>query len=271
MTTNRPRRGRFAVEVFADVNNLYRAAAETIVQTAASAVRKRGVFLLGLSGGRTPVRLYQLIADRYASRIPWAHTQIFWTDERCVPRDDTASNYRLVQEHLLDRINIPAAQVHPIPTDVADPAAAAQEYELTLRSVLERSQHASRTLDLAILGVGEDGHTASLFPGDAASVERRRWVQPACAPPRFSPQQRITVTFPMLNRSGTTLVLAIGKAKREVIAAVARNPDAQHQYPIARVRAANQLRWLIDREAAELMADSGVVNCIEEEGLCHEL
>jgi 6-phosphogluconolactonase len=153
------------VRVCADVDDLSRRAAEAVVDRINGAVRTRGTCSIVLSGGNTPRTLYRLLASHPPSPIPWAHVQVFWGDERYVPPDDPRSNFGMAKETLLDHVSCPAANVHRMPTQFADADIAARDYEHTLRS---RFDGEWPDFDLVLLGLGADGHTASLFPGSLA-------------------------------------------------------------------------------------------------------
>jgi 6-phosphogluconolactonase len=221
-------------------------AAELIAADLAS---DSGPVAVCLAGGSTPRRLYQLFAaEPWRSRIPWGRVHWFWGDERFVPPDHPDSNCRMVREAMLDVVGAPAVNVHPVPTVGLTPEAAAQAVEAELQRFYGGAAlEAGRPLfAVNLLGVGDDGHTASLFPGTAALAERRRW---AVAVIGARPEPRITLTFPVLDSARLTLVLATGAAKREVLARLATPAGAD--LPAARLRPVGTLVWLLDRAAAE--------------------
>lgn len=186
--------------------SLAKAAADLIAEQARSAAAARGAFHIALSGGNTPRAVYSLLAtERYAG-LPWPLTHVYWGDERCVPREHPDSNFRMAQELLLSKVPVPETQTHPMPVS-ADGAAS---YEGTLRASLSR-------LDLALMGLGADGHTASLFPGDSAVSEARNWVSAARAPSR--PESRLTLTVPVFNDARMLLFVVSGSDKREALRA----------------------------------------------------
>jgi len=237
--------------VLDDADAVARAAAEQVVTRANTAVSEYGTFSIALSGGSTPKRLYSLLADPsapYRSRIVWERVHVFFGDERHVPPDDPQSNYRMARETLLDRVPIPAENVHRILAE--RPAEeAASLYEEDLRAAFSLGPGGVPRFDLVLLGMGEDGHTASLFPGTAALAERHRlavanWV------PRFS-AFRITLTLPVLNSARADVFLVAGRDKAGPLAAVFGPSSAQDAYPCQLVRpAAGELIWLVDRLAA---------------------
>jgi 6-phosphogluconolactonase len=223
--------------VFADPASLARGAAEEFLVRGREAIASRGRFLAALAGGSTPRAAHAEIARR-RDEIDWATVHLFWGDERCVPPGDPQSNYRMARETLLSRVPLSEANVHRWPTELP-PADAAARYEEVLTSIAG----APPILDLVFLGLGADGHTASLFPGSAAlSIADR-----SCAA-NFAPalgEWRLTMTFPALNAAREALFLVEGESKREIV----RKIEAGEDLPAARVRAARTL-WFLDRSAA---------------------
>jgi len=233
------------VREVADPAGLCRAAAELIATTAAAAVAARGRFTLALSGGSTPRALYQLLAAEYASRIPWTSSQLYFGDERCVPPDNSDSNYRMAEESLLSRIPGLTERTARIEGE-REPDDAAERYEAVLRNAFVDDV----TFDVALLGVGPDGHTASLFPGSPALDERTKWVVNTEAPATMKVPDRITLTYPMFANARTVMFLLAGPDKRDILARVlasAGNP--QSPYPASRVTAREHLIYLVDRAA----------------------
>jgi 6-phosphogluconolactonase len=217
-------------------------------------VRARGRFTVALAGGGTPAALYRELATTHRAGVDWAATHVFFGDERCVPPHDPRSNWRMASDALLSHVHVPPRQTHRIPGELA-PADAAAAYEAALRlffGVAAPAPPPPRTFDLVLLGVGPDGHTASLFPGDAAAAERVRWVAAAAAPPGMEPTARVTLTRPVLDRARTVLVLAAGAAKRDIVRRIlAADPDdACRRWPAACARGAERTVWLLDAAAA---------------------
>ncbi len=231
--------------VFPDVPLLTRAVADESHRIALDAVLARGRCSICLSGGATPKSLNERWARDFISRMPWGQIHFFWGDERYVPHDDERSNYRMARETLLSRIPIPPENIHPMPTDLADPGKAAIAYEKTLREFFgDRPE-----FDLVFLGVGVEGHTASLFPDSPALGEMQRAVVAVRVP--AEPPERITLTYPMLNRSRNIFFLAEGGIKREIISEIRREPEsATSPYPAARIRSAGRVIWFLDQAAA---------------------
>jgi 6-phosphogluconolactonase len=231
------------ITVAADAEALASLAAAEIARTAARAAQARGLAAVALAGGSTPIRTYKRLAEPEEHEgVPWEKVLFFFGDERCVPQDHPDSNARMVREALLARLPIPAANVFRMAGEAEDPERAAAAYEAELRQELGPSPR----LDLAILGMGADGHVASLFPGSPALDERRRLVVPAEGGP---PQpRRLTLTLPALCAARAVLFLVSGAEKAATVAEVlaGRRPEL----PAARVRPEGELHWLLDREAA---------------------
>lgn len=233
-----------AVEVLSDPEALARRAADWLLATA---LAKEGTVAVALSGGSTPRRLYELLAaPPYCEAFPWRRTHWFWGDERFVPHDNAESNFRMARESLLSRMQFPATNVHPIPTEGLTPEEAAAEYERTLQSFYGATSLTPKRplFDVVILGVGPEGHTASLFPDTAILQERQRWVAPVIG---AKPEPRISLTYPALNSSREIAFLVAGEAKREVLGKLFASDTS---LPAARVRPEGQLHFFLDRAAA---------------------
>jgi 6-phosphogluconolactonase len=236
------------LRVFSDLDELSLRAAESAVIVIRHAVQARGTCSLALSGGSTPPRLYTLLASRFREDIPWAGVHIFWGDERYVPPDDSRSNYGMARKTLLDHVPCPAANIHPMPTHFPAPDAAARDYEATLRSHFST---AWPRFDLMFLGLGPDGHTASLFPGSPAVDEQTRWVLPVPDPP--APPMRLTLTLPVLSQSAHTYFLVSGSDKAQALRAARAESADPHVCPAGGVRPATGgvLLWWVDKAAAD--------------------
>jgi 6-phosphogluconolactonase len=203
-------------------------------------------FAVCLSGGSTPRRLYEILATpAIAGRIPWQRMHWFWGDERFVPHDDLESNYRMAREALLSRVPIPAENIHPVPTEGLSPEQAAADYEATLKRYYgaDRLTPSRPLFDVNLLGVGEDGHTASLFPGQPALQETQRW---AVADIGAKSTARITLTYPALDSSRDLAFVVTGEAKRDVVARIRAGDRA---LPASLVRPLGSLHWFADRAA----------------------
>jgi 6-phosphogluconolactonase len=220
-------------------------AAATIIK---EAVENAGRCSLVLSGGNTPRTLYSRWASRFILEIPWAHVHVFLGDERFVPSDDPRSNFRMARESLIDHVPIPPANVHAVPTSLETPELAATAYEATLRQYFNDDH--SR-FDLVLLGLGGEGHTASLFPRSPALDERTRWVLPVTVP--ADPPSRVTLTLPALNAAIHTYFLVTGSEKAAALDHVLQPAADLHTYPAAGIRTADDGPvWWVDREAAAL-------------------
>jgi 6-phosphogluconolactonase len=229
--------------VFDDAETLARATAEWLC---GRALESGGRFAVNLSGGSTPRRLYEcLAAPKIASRFPWSRAHWFWGDERFVPPNHRDSNFGMALDAVLSHVPVPAENIHAIPTQGLSPEEAAAAYEATLKQFYgAQSLVADRPLfDVTLLGMGEDGHTASLFPGDIALQETRRWV---VAVTQVKPEARITLTYPALNSSRDVVFVVTGTDKHDV---VARAQAGDTAYPAAMVKPVGRLHWVTDRAA----------------------
>ncbi len=235
------------VRVLPDLLAVATEAAGEVVRRATEAVAARGAFALALAGGNTPRALYALLADparEYLGRLPWGRTHLFFGDERHVPPDHPDSNYRMTREALLSKVPVPADQVHRIRAELEAQRAAA-EYEHELRGFFGRDP----AFDLVLLGMGADGHTASLFPGTAALQERERWT--AANWVENLGAHRITLTLPVFDRARAVVFLVSGGDKAAALARVLSVPAGEEPLPAARVRPLDgSLLWLVDRAAA---------------------
>ena len=221
------------------------AAAGRFVAAAGDAITSRGQFVVALSGGSTPRDTYRRLGtEALVARVMWSRVQVLWGDERCVPPHHVESNYRMACETLLDRVPVPAANVHRIRGE-DDPATAAEAYETTLRALLRTPAR----IDLVLLGLGEDGHTASLFPGSAAAHEQTRWVMAAHA--AAASMWRITLTPAVINAAAEVLFLVSGGAKAGMLRRVLEGPRRPQELPAQAIAPSNgRVRWCVDAAAA---------------------
>jgi 6-phosphogluconolactonase len=239
--------------VFPDVHAVSCAAAEMIEEAAAIAMTARGRFTIALSGGSTPRTLYQILSTSYAARLPWAATHVFFGDERCVPPDDPASNYAMAHETLLTRIPGLESRTRRIEGERPPGDAASRYAEMLHREFPHTAGTSATTFDVLLLGVGSDGHTASLFPGSAALNEHSRWALATQAPPAAEVRDRVTLTFPALDAARTTLILCAGAEKEPIVSQIrAAGAYAGDRYPVARITARGTVHWLLDHAAAGL-------------------
>ena len=241
--------GRREISVSKDPGELSHRAATTIRDLVRLAIEARGISFVALAGGETPARVYQLLAsDPLKNTIEWGRLHAFFGDERMVPPDDPSSNYGMVHRHLLSRIPIPGENVHRIRGE-GSPADASKEYEAELQKwfngLLPR-------FDVVLLGVGEDGHTASLFPGTDALREASRMAIGNSVPQLKS--WRVTLTLPVLLNARETIFLAAGKQKAPVIARILGADGRQPNLPASMVNPAQgTVRWMLDEDAASLI------------------
>jgi 6-phosphogluconolactonase len=237
------------LRTFADGEALSQAVARSLADNIKASVAGGSPFFLVLSGGRTPRGLYRLLATKYRDEIPWAQVHLFWADERYVPPDDPRSNYRLVRETLLDQIAIPAKNVHPMPTDFSEPEDAARAYEKTLATFFSPPwPH----FHLVLLGLGADGHTASLFPGSAALEEKERWVVAVRGP--VEPPLRLTLTLPVLTHSAQIYFLVSGAEKAQALGRALAGPPDPRSCPAGSVHSSHRaVVWFTDAAAAKLL------------------
>jgi 6-phosphogluconolactonase len=243
------------VRVLPAADDVARAAAGIVGCLAAEAVSARGRFTVALSGGQTPNLLYSALADTCAgaASIPWNRAHVFWSDERHVPPTHADSNYCAAAAALLDRVPIPAEQVHRVHAEHPSAECAALEYEQTLLAEFRLEQGQRPVFDLVLLGMGSDGHTASLFPGSPVLGETTRLVAAPWVPQLNA--RRITMTPPVLLSAAATLVLAVGTQKSAALKAALEGPADPARCPIQLLRASrNPVTWLVDRDAASRLS-----------------
>ncbi len=231
------------VEILPDPLALARHAAEWMT---AAALAAKGDFRVSLSGGSTPKTLYELLASKeFCGRFPWSRVSWYWGDERFVPHDHPDSNYRMTREAMLAKVPVPGENIHPVPSD-GSPEDAARRYERTLQESYGATtfDRARPLFDITLLGLGTDGHTASLLPGEPVLNERQRWV---AAVSHGRPEIRITMTFPVIESSRRVAFLVAGREKAAIFRAI-RAGDSQ--LPAAEVRPVGELFWFVDRATA---------------------
>jgi 6-phosphogluconolactonase len=243
------------IKVLPDPAGVAREAADRFVAAAAEAVAANGSFTVALAGGSTPLAMYELLAaEPYRSQVDWPSVEVYFGDERCVPPDHPESNYRAAHQALLSRVPIPPDRVHRMEGE-ADPEQAAKAYGLMLK---ERFG-ADGGLDLTLLGMGDDGHTASLFPGTPAVREREpRVVAQFVERSTTGRSWRITMTAPFLNRSGRVLLLVAGKNKAGRVAEVMEGDPDPDRLPVQLIDSSQtRITWLLDAAAAGMDEDEG--------------
>jgi 6-phosphogluconolactonase len=238
------------IKVFKDINELSQYAANLFIETANQSIAKRGRFLTVLSGGNTPMRLYKLLGDSFHDQVDWAHVHFFWGDERCVPVDDAGNSYGQTKKVLLDKIDIPDDNIHRVLSEL-EPDSAVKEYARTLTAFAE-SPLAWPRFDLVLLGMGDDGHTASLFPNSPVDMDSPTLAVTANYQGR--PANRVTLTPKVLNSSRNIVFLVTGKSKAETLNKVLNGTYLPHELPAQRITPEDgNLTWLIDEEAGSLL------------------
>jgi len=234
------------MQTFPDLESLSQAAAGLFARQATAAVNSRGRFSVALSGGSTPRRAYEILAQPpFREQVPWGRTHVFWSDERCVDPGDPRSNARLARESLLQQVPLPRAQIYPISCQPS-PEAGAREYEGVLRNCFGETPP---RLDLVFLGLGENGHTASLFPYNAALEEEERWTAAVYVP--GDDLHRVTLTAAFINQAAVVAFLVVGPAKAGVLREVLAGPRDPRRLPAQLIKPEKgEIYWLVDREAA---------------------
>ncbi len=273
--------GSVELRVYADPGELAEAAARLFADEARRAIGDKGEFSVALAGGTTPQAAYGLLArPPRSTEVAWGNVHVFWGDERCVHPDDRRSNERMVRRTLLDQVSVPSAHVHPMRCGgESDCEEAAARYEAELRRVFDDAAPAGaalpidgattasaaapgRGLDLLLLGLGEDGHTASLFPGSPVLRERSRWVSPSWG----AGLARLTLTLPFISLARRIVFLVAGSAKAPAVKRVLEgSEESDAALPARLVRPVRgQITWLLDEQSASLLSfgphDAGVIS-----------
>ncbi len=238
------------VFVHPDLDGLSRAAAESFVETANRRVAESGKFFAALSGGSTPRRLYQMMAaPAFASRVDGSSIHLFQVDERCVPPDHASSNFTMIREAWLAPASTPSENFHRIEGEANDPAEASRRYAGAIERVISGREGNSPRFDLIFLGMGADGHVASLFPGSAALAETTSWV--AVSEPGPERLRRITLTLPVLNAAARIVFLVSGGEKAEALARALEGRRGDGLLPVQSVQpTSGQVTWFVDSAAA---------------------
>ncbi len=234
------------VKIFSDAEGLAQASARLFVEQSQRSIERSGKFRVVLSGGNTPVLTYHLLAaGTFRNQVDWSRVHIFWSDERCVPPADERSNYGMVQRVLLSYVGIPETQIFPI-IGAQNPEAAATEYESMLRKYFGNGP---AQFDLVYLGLGDDGHTASLFPGSAGLLEKERWVTVGQRGPEGP--ARITLTTEILNRTEMAVFLVSGEKKSEILNRVLTAKEPDPSLPAGWIQPlGGELIWFVDLSAS---------------------
>lgn len=240
------------IQIFKDANELSAAAADIFVQAAKEAIASKGSFTVALTGGSSPIKLHHLLATpAYSDQIDWANVYVFWGDERWVPMEDDRSNAKMAFETLLNFVHIPTKQIHPMYDAVQTPEAFAAEYEQWIKEQVG----ANGAFDLILLGMGDDGHTASLFPGTAVLGEETKWV--AAYYLQAQDMYRITLTAPLINRAKQLVVMTFGEKKTHALYEVLEGERNPQLYPSQLLNPVNgKLTFLVDEIAASQLSAS---------------
>jgi 6-phosphogluconolactonase len=247
------------LNIFANSSELVTALSKHFVELANSSISKRGFFRVALSGGSTPKILYQALASPpYNKEIAWDKVFFFWSDERCVPHNNPESNYLMAYENLLSKIPVPKSNIFPTEGQDKNPQASAQQYEVEIKKYFQLSGHDFPAFDLILLGLGPDGHTASLFPGSEALSETKKLVA-ANFVEKFN-SWRLTFTYPTINQAHNVVFLVSGAEKAEIITQIFQSPGkiplpAQLVHPVS-----GKLEWYLDKNAARLLNLSHSIN-----------
>lgn len=238
------------LKVFSDINELSQYAASLFVDTANRSIAERGRFLAALSGGNTPMQLYEFLGNSFNNKVDWTRTHFFWGDERCVPVDDAGNSYGQTKKVLFDKIIIPDENIHRILSEL-EPDSASREYAHTLTAFAEPPLAWPR-FDLTLLGMGDDGHTASLFPNSPVNVDLPTLAVTANYQGR--PANRVTLTQKVLNSSRYILFLVTGKSKAVTLNKVLNGVYLPEKFPVQRIAPTDgNLIWLVDEEAGSLL------------------
>ena len=239
------------VHVLQDPQELATEAADLLLWLAERAISARGRFLIALSGGSTPRTLYETLTASDTRAVEWSKVLFFFGDERCVPPSHSESNYHTAQTSLFLPLQIPDSHIYRMKGE-EEPRAAAADYESVMRRVFSAAEDPWPRFDLILLGLGDDGHTASLFPGTEALAERKKWVVPGVAPSGV--RDRLTVTLDVINRADVILFLVAGPGKASIVREVLGTPESTERYPASLVQpVTGRLLWFLDAAAASAL------------------
>ena len=232
------------ITVFEDLDTLYKKAAETFVELAGKSIAKKDRFAVALSGGSSPKAIFSLLATgEYSQQVEWNKVYFFWVDERWVPLEDEKSNAKMTFETLLHRVPVNGDQIFPMYKEGTEPEDYAKEYEKQIRNVLGEEG----VFDFILLGMGDDGHTASLFPGEKVLDEKEKWVDAYY----LKPQEmfRITLTAPIINKAEHILVVAFGESKKHALNEVVNGEYNPQLYPLQLIRPKDGFMFFTDEKA----------------------
>lgn len=238
-----------AIKEFKTADEMAEYAAEYVLKKAKDCVKEKGFFTIALSGGQTPIKLHMaLAAAPFKEKMPWQKTYIFWGDDRCVPPTDIHSNYKMADDTLLSKISIPDGNIHRILAEIKPPEKAAQLYENDIKAFSKTySGTELLSFDLQIMGIGFDGHTASLFPDDPILNENEKLVAAVNAPEDIPVKKRITFTLPLINNSDEIIFLVSGEEKIKLARKILNDPEKSRLlYPAALVYPKGRLVWCLN-------------------------
>lgn len=232
------------ITVFNDLDTLYKKAADTFVELAGKAIAQKERFAVALSGGSSPKAIFSLLAtEEYSQKVEWGKVFFFWVDERWVPLENEKSNARMTFETLLHRVPVNGDQIFPMYKEGTEPEKYAEEYEKQIRKVLGEEG----VFDFILLGMGDDGHTASLFPGEKVLEEKEKWVDAYYLKPQD--MFRITLTAPIINKAGHILVVAFGESKKHALNEVVNGEYNPQLYPLQLIRPKEGFMFFTDEKA----------------------
>ncbi|MBI5642769.1 MAG: 6-phosphogluconolactonase [Deltaproteobacteria bacterium] len=232
------------VYIYASPEEMSRVAAETFVETCEKRVKAKGLFTVILSGGKTPERLYRLLGTDFKDKIPWEKVHLFWGDERCVGPESRESNYKMAYDSLISKVSIPERNIHRIKGEI-EPSVSAKAYEDEIRGFFNIPASAFPVFDLVLLGLGNDGHTLSLFPASKALFESERLIIDNYVDKLSA--FRITATLPVINNASMGIFLVSGKEKAGILREVLKGTEAIYPAQMARP---GKLLWFVDKDAA---------------------
>lgn len=242
------------IKEFKNIDALSEKAAEFFIAIAKKEINYKGFFTVALAGGNSPKKIYNLLAKKFAKKIDWNKVFIFWGDDRYIPHTDRESNYKMVYDNLISKINIPQQNIFRIPVEIYPPENSALLYEKIMKKFFftVRQVDSDKQLpifDLIMLGIGVDGHTASLFPGHRAVNEQKRWVVHVKAHARVTLRDRITITIPVINNAKNVMFVISGAGKGKIIKNILENKDKGKIYPASRINLKEgQTVWFIDKK-----------------------
>lgn len=231
-------------------DDICRTVAELVVRVARTAIQKRGKFSMFLAGGSTPRPMYELLASAFETAIQWDRVHLFWGDERFVSLDDPDSNFHMANEAFISKLDIPESNVHALDVEAESVQDAAESYEDTIRNTVDETTAANVPIcDVMLLGLGTDGHTASLFPHSPLLEEREKLVAGVPNPPERHDHPRVTTTFPLINQARYVWFLVTGERKRSTLNTILHDNPSIDEYPAAGVQPEGDLTWCLDDAA----------------------